>query len=407
MIARSVKKVIPQNLTNRFWHLPKAFAANLTYGFPSRKLTVIGVTGTDGKTTTINMIYQILKKAGKKVSMTSTINAQIAGSSYDTGFHVTNPSTINLQKYLKMAADNGDDYFVMEVTSHGLDQFRTWGIKFDIAVITNITNEHLDYHKSFDNYLKAKGKLINNSKTAILNRDEDHFMKLRSQTKGKIITFGMHKTADFNPIKFPLKLIIPGDYNIYNALAATATCIQLGIDSKIVKQALSEFSSLKGRMDEVKNNSGARIFIDFAHTPNALENALLTLKKLKTKEKRIIAVFGCASERDSSKRVVMGEISGSLADITIITAEDPRFEDPLKIADEIKLGVIKLGGVLDKTFFIEPDRQKAINLAIKLANKGDVVGIFGKGHEMSMNIKGVETPWSDFEAVEKALHERG
>lgn len=376
--------------------------ANLRYGFPSRKLKVIGVTGTDGKTTTTNMIYQILKAAGKKVSMVSTINAIIGDQVYDTGFHVTSPSPMDVQKFLGQAVNMESKYMVLEATSHALDQHRFWGIHFEVGVITNITHEHLDYHKSFENYFKAKAKLIKNVKTAILNRSEKHFERLSGQTRGKVLSFGLSKSAEFNPIKFPLKLSLPGEFNLLNALAASAVGVTLKIETKIIKQTLALFKSLAGRMQEIENNIGIKIVIDFAHTPNGLESALKALRR-KTKGK-LISVFGCAGLRDEQKRPLMGEISGKLSDVTIVTAEDPRGLID-QINKQIAQGLERAGATFGKTYFIELDRQKAIELAInKLADRGDTVGIFGKGHETSMNLNGKkEIPWSDLEAVKIAL----
>lgn len=401
-MKRVIRKLIPNTLVNFGKHLPTAVLANLRYRYPSKGMKIIGVTGTDGKTTTTNMIYQILKAAGKKVSMVSSINAQIGDKTFDTGFHVTSPSSFDVQKYLAKAKKDGSEYFVLEVTSHGLSQFRTWGIKFDVGVITNVTHEHLDYHGSFKNYLKTKSKLIKNAKVAVINRDEAHFNELFQMAKGKVVSFGFHKTADFNPLKFPLKIKIPGEYNLANALAASAACYSLGIETKNIRETLAKFAPLEGRMQKIPNDLGINIVVDFAHTPNALENALNTLKR-QTKGK-IIAVFGAASERDTTKRPLMGEISGKLSDFTVLTDEDPRFEDRMKIIDEIAKGAKKADVKEGVNLYKEPDRKKAIKLAISLAKKGDTIGIFGKGHEQSMNYQGVEKPWSDRRAVEEILN---
>lgn len=389
-----LRSLLSQEVINNFWHLPKAILANIFYGFPTRKLKVIGVTGTDGKTTTANMIYRILNKAGKKTSMVSTINAVIAGKDYDTGFHVSSPDAFTVQKFAKQAAHNKDQYLVLEVTSHALDQYRFWGIKFEVGVITNITHDHLDYHKTFENYKNTKLKLIEKAKRVVINEN------LKIKSDGKLITFGLDK-GDLNQKEVKLNLKIPGDFNIENGLAALAVAFVLGIDKKIARVALENFSNLKGRMEGVKNNKGIKIIIDFASTPNSLEQALKSLRK-QTKG-RIISVFGSASERDVMKRPMMGKVSAELANITIITDEDPRFEDRGKIIDEIAKGAFEIGAKSGINLFKEPNRQKAIRLAISLAKKGDVVGIFGKGHENSINYEGVETPWSDLEAVKRIL----
>lgn len=400
-MVRKLKKLVPQKIKNYVWHLPLAHMANLRYGFPSKRMKVIGVTGTDGKTTTANMVYQILKNAGKNVSLISTINAVIGDENIDTGFHITSPSPFDLQKYFKKAKKAQTEYLVLEVTSNALDQFRVLGVKFDIGVITNITHDHLDYHGTWENYFKAKAKLIRNSKVAVINRDEKHFEKLAKIAKGKVVSFGLHKNAAFNPFKFPLKLKIIGEYNLMNALAASAVAVNLDVPTKIIKDCLNNFQPLLGRMEEIENTKGIKIIVDFAHTPNALEQALKTLRT-QTKGK-LISVFGSASERDLYKRPLMGGISAQKADITILTAEDPRFEDVNKIMDEIAEGAISHGAKLGTNLFKEGDRAKAIKLAIKKAQKGDIVAIFGKGHERSMSYRGVEKPWSDQEAVRTSL----
>lgn len=383
------------------YHLCNAFLANLWYGFPTKKLTVIGVTGTDGKTTTVNMIYQILKDSGKKVSMVSTINAIIAGKAYDTGFHVSSPDPFVVQKFAKQALASGDKFLVLEVTSHALDQYRFWGIQFDTAVITNITHDHLDYHGSWENYFLTKAKLLKNSRIAVINRDEKHFERLSKMTNAKIVTFGTSRKADYNSTDFTIKISMLGDFNILNGLAAAAVCFEYRVNQASIKKTLASFSNLTGRMDEIKNNRGIRIIIDFASTPFALEQALKTLRK-QTKWK-LIAIFGSAGKRDIAKRPLMGEIATKLSDISIITAEDPRGELQ-EINKQIVEGSKAAGGILNKNVFVIEDRQKAIYFAINtLAKKGDVIGIFGKGHEQSMNYGNGEEAWNEHEAVRLAL----
>lgn len=403
-MKKQIRKLIPNEIVNLVKHLPSSVLANIIYGFPSRGMKFIGITGTDGKTTTTNMIYQILKQSGFKASMVSTINAEINGEKIDTGFHVTNPDYYLLQKLINKAKKAGTEVFVLEVTSHGLDQFRTWGINFDIGVITNITSEHLDYHKTWQNYFNSKSKLIKNAKWAVLNSDEDHFTKLRDLAKGLVVTFGKNKKANFNPEINKFKLKIPGEFNILNALAAIAATNILGVDQEKSAKILEDFVSLEGRMEVIENKLDLKIIVDFAHTANALENALTTLKK--ENKGKLISVFGCAGLRDVKKRPEMGEISARLADITILTAEDPRGQID-EINSQIMQGVKKGGGELGKNVYIENDRQKAIELAINLGRRGDTIGIFGKGHEKSNNIDGkTEMPWSDQEAVRKVLNER-
>lgn len=387
------------------YHFLVTFLASLVTNFPAYKLGIIGVTGTDGKTTTVNMIYSIFKEAGYKVGAISSIGALINGEEVDTGYHVTTPSGWHLQYLLKRMVEKKCQFAVVEVTSHGLDQNRCAFIPFKVGVLTNVSHEHLDYHKSFENYLKTKAKLFERAEVSILNKDDTYFDYFKNRARSKIISYGVNDiSADFSLKNFPLHLRLVGEFNYYNALAAVAVAKVFGIDEKVIKLSLEKFSGVVGRMEEVKNNLGIRIYIDFAHTPNALEQALKALKaKLKNKEQKIISVFGAAGERDKFKRPLMGEISTRLAHNTIITSEDPRSENPAKIAEEILAGCKKSGGILGKNVFIELDRNEAIKLAIKIARRGDIVGIFGKGHEKSMAYNGHEFPWSDREAVEKIL----
>lgn len=395
------KKFLSQKVINVFFHFPVAILANLFFGFPTRRLKVIGVTGTDGKTTTVNMIYQILRASDKKVSMVSTINAYIAGKSYETGFHVTSPDPFMVQRFARQSIDSGDEYLILEVTSHALDQYRFWGVKFHVGVLTNITHEHLDYHKTFENYSNTKFDIIRNVKHAVVNESLKSQIDVRS-SKIMLSSFGLEK-GDFNQKDVKLKLKIPGDYNIENALAALSVSNALDIPKDIARKVLERFESLPGRMSEIKNSRGVRIFIDFAHTPNGLKNALKSLYPPATKGK-VITIFGAEGFRDVEKRSKMGEIAQKLSDFVIVTAVDPRGQMKI-INEQISEGIEKAGGKKGKSYFIIEDRKKAIEFAInKIAKKGDIVGIFGKGHEKVMNLDGkAEVPWSDFEVVQKVL----
>ena len=386
------------------YHLLRAFTACIYFGFPSKKLTVIGVTGTDGKTTTSHMIYEILKSANKKVSLISSIHAQIGEKTYDTGFHVTTPDPVALQKFLRKVVNSDSECLVLEVTSHGLDQNRIFGVDFDFAVLTNITHEHLDYHKSFENYILAKARLFKGVKVSILNLDDPTFSKIKKLANGKIITYSIGKKADFAPKNFPLKLKIPGEYNLSNALCAAALATQVGISKKIITKALNNFQGVKGRMEEVDMGQDYQVKVDFAHTPNGLKQALKTLKsRIKGQGSRVIAVFGAAGERDKLKRPKMGKIAAIYADICVLTAEDPRSERVEDICWQIARGLVRSGKKEGSDFYQIYDRQKAIEFAVKLAKPGDIVVCFGKSHEKSMCFGKKEYPWDEFKSVERAI----
>lgn len=387
------------------FHLFSSLLANLFYGFPSRQIQVIGVTGTDGKTTTTHMIGYLLKEAGFKVAIVSSVGAYFGSQEIDTGFHVTTPSSWMLQKLIKEMKNRGIDYLVLETTSHGLDQHRLLGINFKIGVLTNITHEHLDYHQNLSNYIKAKAKLFQKAKIAVLNIEDNSFLRIKNliPKKTQIVTYGIKK-GDFNLRKMPLSISLPGEYNLYNSLAAAATSSLLGIEKELIQKSIKNFKALKGRMEKISEGQSFQVFVDFAHTPNALENVLKVLRK-KTSG-RLIAVFGCAGLRDRQKRPLMGEIACHFADLVVLTAEDPRTEDLTSITAQIALGCQKAGGVEEKNYFIVPDREEAIQFAISKARKGDTVVLLGKGHEQSMCFGHQELPWSDQETVRKILKEK-
>ena len=381
-----------------YYHLLVAILANAMFFYPSRKLIVIGVTGTDGKTTTTSLIYHILNSNGFKVSMISSVGAIIGEKTYDVGFHVTNPSSLPLQRFIKKAASLGTqkepNYLVLETTSHGLDQYRTFGVKFAIGVITNITHEHLDYHKTYEKYLQAKAKLPYSSGVAVLNAEDLSYPILleylqKRHYKGSIVTYGLKK-GDINSLNFTFKSNLIGDFNIYNSLAAICVCKTLNLSDEQIKKGLATFSPPKGR-EEVIYDKDFSVMIDFAHTSNSI---LVLLQTLRPKVKgRIIHVFGSAGERDRQKRKVMGENSSKFADIIVLTAEDPRSEDVNRIIEDIASGIPKNS----KAQVIKlPNREEAIKEAILMAKKGDMVVLTGKAHEKSMNLGHGEEPWDEF-----------
>ncbi len=384
--------------TKNLYHLFVAVSSNILFHFPAKKLTIIGVTGTDGKTTTVNLIYHILKSSGKSVSMLSSVGAYIGGKEYDTGFHVTTPSPFSLQSFLRKAVVAKSEYFVLEVTSHALDQHRIWGIPIKVGVLTNITHEHLDYHKTFENYLNTKLKLLQIADCDVVNRDDPSYKLLtrikNSKSDSNWVTYGLSDNFRFD------SEVLLGDFNRSNALAAVSVCRVLGLSDKEIDMAIKTFKMPTGRLDYVYEKDFS-VVIDFAHTPNAFEQLLSSLRpKVKG---RLIHVFGSAGERDSEKRPLMGKVSSDYADILFLTSEDPRSEDANKIIDEIESGIKKK----DVKVFKIADRKEAITAAIKMADKKDMVLITGKAHEKSMNYSGKEEPWDEYKIVAEALSNRG
>jgi len=379
------------------YHLLVAVYANIRFGFPSRSLTVIGVTGTDGKTTTTTLIYEILKAAGYKTSMISTVHAVIAGKSYDTGFHVTTPNPYFVQKYLREAAEHGDTHVVLEVTSHALSQYRVFGVKFAVGVITNVTHEHLDWHKTFENYLRTKLTLLRKASIAVVNRDEAEVYNrampyLRRKT---VVTYGIRRDAIVSLKNHALRTKLLGEFNQYNCLAALATAYALKISKKVALDAVAQFPGVVGRM-EIMQREPFTVIVDFAHTPNAIDKALKSARAFT--KKRLIHVFGSAGLRDHTKRPMMGKASGTYADVIVLTEEDYRTENIDTIMDEIAAGIPP-----GPQIYRYPNRQNAIDFATQLAKPGDLVIVTGKGHEKSLARGKTEYPWSDQSAVKKAL----
>lgn len=380
---------------------------------------VIGITGTDGKTTTATLVYKILLRAGKKAALISTVSAKIGHEEIPTGLHVTSPDPWSLQRLLKKIARRKIEFVVLESTSHGLAQYRLFGIRFLAGVMTNVTHEHLDYHQTYEKYLAAKGKLFRKVEIAILNSEDYSFSYLNSvrPKKAKLVTYAVKKKADFTPKNFRFKTSLWGEFNQANCLAAIALTKSLGINDQAIRETIASFKGVTGRLEEINLGQNFRALVDFAHTPNGLDKALTTLSQ-KKKGGRLIAVFGCAGLRDHYKRAMMGKIAGRLTDIAVLTAEDPRTEDVNKIIKEIARGCLAAGAkelmpadlpVPKKGhfFFRVPDRSEAIKFAVtKLAKKGDIVVTCGKGHEQSMCYGQVEKSWSEHQELKKALKER-
>jgi UDP-N-acetylmuramoyl-L-alanyl-D-glutamate--2,6-diaminopimelate ligase len=418
--------------------LALAYLAAAFYGFPARRLTVIGVTGTDGKTTTSNLIHHMLGIAGVRAGMISTVNALIGEQVLDTGFHVTTPDAPDVQRYLSEMVDAGLTHVILEATSHGLAQKRVAVCEFDIGVVTNITHEHLDYHGSYLAYREAKGRLFTSlaestpkpfapPRAAVLNRDDDSFDYLSTITRVEQLSYGLNPEADVRAIqiasrpeglfftvqgrnldgdefKVKVRSNLVGAYNVANCLAALAVgCGVLGLEAETAARGIATLPGIPGRMERFDLGQDFIALVDFAHTPNALRRALESAQELT--EGRVITVFGSAGLRDREKRRLMAQTSIEMGALTVLTAEDPRSESLDDILAEMADGARSRGGVEGRTFWRVPDRGEAIRFALRLAEPGDLVIACGKGHEQSMCFDETEYPWDDRVAMRAALTE--
>lgn len=446
-------KSLPYNLTVPYIRVEDsreamAWAVAALYGFPAESMTVIGVTGTDGKTTTTIYLYNILRAAGIHAGMISTVSAKIGDEELDTGFHTTTPESVDIQRYLAMMRDKGVTHVIIESTSHGLAQKRVSAIDFDIAVVTNITHEHLDYHNSRQAYFEAKGILfqklgVNQDRKipplAVLNYDDpdsynflDNLIdvhKVAYSANGHIhhasatireinsTPSGIKAIARFTDlpggtIETEVRTSLLGNYNGANFLAAmTAAIYGLGIDPVTAAYGIANVVGVPGRMQVIDEGQNFTAIVDFAHTPNALEKALVAARKMLpvdlygNPQGRIIAVYGSAGLRDREKRRMMPDMSSKYADITVLTAEDPRTESLNKILKEMADEAVDKGAVMNETLFVEPDRRNAIRKGLALAQPGDIVLSLGKGHEQSMCFGTTEYLWDDRTAMHAALCE--
>lgn len=367
-------------------------------------MKVIGVTGTDGKTTTCTLIYEILKLAKKPVGMITTVAVKWVkenGSEIteEKGLHTTNPGPEELQPVLARMRDDGVKYVVLEVTSHGLDQHRVAGCNFYVAVLTNITHEHLDYHGNMEEYRNSKLKLFQFSSVrhAVLNQNDESFGFFQTRLPGFVQQSAYTKSKIEN-----VSPSLAGDYNRYNIAAAQAVASVFKIQEATVKKVVESFPGVPGRREEVKAGQNFRVIVDFAHTPNALDKILSQVKLELPEGKRLTAVFGCPGERDKSKRPLMGKAAVTRADRVIITSDDPRWEDMGEIFAMATSGMTNEEKA--KTERID-DRDEAIRKAIEGAGEGDIIVLAGKGHEKSLAVQGVEIPWSDAEEATKDIME--
>jgi UDP-N-acetylmuramoyl-L-alanyl-D-glutamate--2,6-diaminopimelate ligase len=393
-IKSLIKKILPSFLIS-FYHFLLAFFGALIYRFPSKKLKLIGVTGTNGKTTTTEMIAEIFEKAGKKIALLNSIRFKIGEKEEINKLRMTMPGRFFIQRFLKKAVKEGCQFAILEVTSEGIKQHRHRFLDFKVAVFTNLAPEHIEAHGSFEKYKEAKGKFFKATKEIhVINAEDenlDYFLKFPAKRK---ITYGLKK-GDINLENTKIKLKLPGEFNLYNALAAISVAISQGIDKDFAIKVLEEFKGVPGRMEEVISKP-FKVIVDYAFTPNALEKVYQTLTfnfEHRTSNKLICVLGSCGGGRDKWKRPVLGNLAAKYCDEVIVTNEDPYDEDPWQIIEQVASGT---KGKAKKIL----DRREAIRTALKLAKEGDIVVITGKGCEPSICVAGgKKIPWDDRKVV--------
>ena len=387
----------------------EAQAASNFYGNPHKKFDLIGVTGTNGKTTVTYLVKHILEMSGKKVGLIGTNQNMIADEVFETGR--TTPDSIELQEIFSKMADAGVDYCIMEVSSHALYLDRVYGCHFRVGAFTNLTQDHLDFHETMDNYAKAKSMLFEVSSNAVINADDPYGKVMSEKACGGIFEYSCRQKAELTAenaeftsegVSFDLhgeriNLGIPGEFSVYNALCASGIALSCGIQITDIKKALASAHGVKGRAEVVKTNTDYTVLIDYAHTPDGIENILKTVKGFA--KGRTVIVFGCGGDRDNTKRPIMGKIAGELADFCVVTSDNPRTEDPLRIISMVEEGVKSAGA----DYVVIESRYDAIRYALENAAPGDVIVLAGKGHETYQELADGKIHFDEREVIKEIL----
>lgn len=426
-MKKLLRKIFPDRHPLRlFYHKIMAVIAATINGFPANRMIVVGVTGTNGKTTTVNLVTNILNNAGYKVGMTSTIGFQIGDKKWVNDTKQTTVNPFSLQKLLRQMVKEGCKYAVIEVTSHAIDQSRIFGINFDVGVITNITPDHVEYHGDINNYVATKAVLFKKvsksrkkfgiPKVLVMNADDPYYNHFNQFIADRKITYGLkaatvyaeniekkpegsHYILHVPNNAIPIEIGMPGEFNVYNSLAAATVALALSVPLELIKEGLAKSSSIVGRFEHVNCGQKYSVIVDYAHAPEALESLLQLYRKLTPG--RLISVFGATGGgRDKGKRSKMGQIANEYADFIILTDDDPYSEDEWGIIEQIAKGVPRKEG---HSFWKIPDRREAIRLALTLAREGDCVVVSGKGSEEVIMLRGKKIPWNDKKVITELL----
>ncbi len=426
-LTKTARKVLPKSALvglEKSYRKSRAKIISARFGNPARDLRVIAVTGTNGKTTTVNFLNEILKEAGYRTAMFSTANIEIAGEQTVNDTNSTTATVARLQKFFRDAKKADVEFALIEATSHALDQYKFEGVPIEMAIMTNLTQDHLDYHKTMENYAAAKAKLFEmNPNFVVLNADDEWFDYFNNfATESQKITYGEGELADVkienfklykkgseanlridNNVELEIATNLPGEFNIYNMTAAAAGAYLLGISLKDIQEGIANLEGVSGRFEYATPGLPFDTIVDYAHTPDALEKLLKSAKEIS--KNRTILVFGACGDRDREKRPIMGKIAQDLADRIIITDEENYTEDATQIREEIISGISKKNEKLPANIQEIPDRKEAIRKALQIAGKGDIVLITGLGHEVYRVIDGEKTPWNDTQIVREIAQE--
>ena len=422
-LVKGIRDTFPQGTVRNIeevYRRARVKTVSARYGNPARDLRVIAVTGTNGKTTTVNYINEVLKEAGLKTAMFSTALIEVAGERKLNDLNVTVATTSQMQRFFRDAKRAKVDYVILEITSHALHQHKLATVPIEVAVMTNLTQDHLDYHKTMEAYAEAKAILFQNEpRFIVLNRDDSWFDYFNQFAAGsQKITYGTDQTAEAridhvklyrkgsearviidHQTKLELATALPGKFNVYNMTAAAAVAYILGVKRSDIVEGIANLEGVPGRFERVVEDKDYDVIVDYAHTPDALEKLLESVKV--TTKNRTILVFGACGDRDKTKRPIMGEIAARLADRIILTDEESYNEDPDQIRRMIYEGIEEAGGTA-KTNEI-PDRRDAIKKALDIATKGDTILITGMGHEVFRIVNGERIPWNDGDVVRELL----
>ena len=426
-LTKTARKVLPKSALvglEKSYRKSRAKIISARFGNPARDLRVIAVTGTNGKTTTVNFLNEILKEAGYRTAMFSTANIEIAGEQTVNDTNSTTATVARLQKFFRDAKKADVEFALIEATSHALDQYKFEGVPIEMAIMTNLTQDHLDYHKTMENYATAKAKLFEmNPNLVVLNADDEWFDYFNNfATESQKITYGEGESADVkiekfklykkgseanlridNNVELEIATNLPGEFNIYNMTAAAAGAYLLGISLKDIQEGIANLEGVSGRFEYATPGLPFDTIVDYAHTPDALEKLLKSAKEIS--KNRTILVFGACGDRDREKRPIMGKIAQDLADRIIITDEENYTEDATQIREEIISGISKKNDKLPANIQEIPDRKEAIRKALQIAGKGDIVLITGLGHEVYRVIDGKKTSWNDTQIVREIAQE--